>query len=375
MTSTFWYTRRAAAVVAAIALIARSADAQSAKRPPAMPSDFANWSTEQVAPGIYAFIAPDGVTPIVSGNSTVIIGDSAVAVVDAGQFPAVARAQIAAIRSLTNKPVRYLINSHWHPDHWVGNAEYAKAFPGIAIISTRATREMAMTKALPFLQAKYREDAADFVSKMLASGQRPDSTPLSPEELQYYRYALPQLTELGRELEGFTPVPPNVLFSDTLTLLLGGRDVRVMFLGRANTGGDAITYVPDARALITGDLVVHPYPYAIGSFIGEWIEAMKKLEAIDAAVIIPGHGAVERDKSYLMLVSKGLEQLHAQASAAQKQGLTLADARKKADFSALRAEMCGNDSWCQFGFNGVFVGPGFARAYREAKDGKLRDEE
>ncbi|HTG54415.1 MAG TPA: MBL fold metallo-hydrolase [Gemmatimonadaceae bacterium] len=365
----------AIATVCAIALASTSAGAQSAKRVPAMPSDFANWTTEQVAPGIYAFIAPDGVTPIVSGNSTVIIGDSAVAVVDAGQFPSVARAQIAALRKLTSKPVRYLINSHWHPDHWVGNAEYAKAFPGIAIISTHVTRELAVSKAIPFMQRKFRDQTADVVKQMLASGKRPDSTPLPPEQVQYYRYALTQLEELSAELDGFTPVPPNVLFSDTLTLLLGGREVRVMWLGRANTGGDAITYVPDAKVLMTGDLVVHPYPYAIGAFIGEWIETMQKLEAIDAAVIIPGHGAVERDKSYLMLVSKGLTQLQTQASALQKQGLALADARKKADFSALRTEMCGNDSWCVFGFNAAFAGPGFARAYREAKDGKLNDED
>jgi glyoxylase-like metal-dependent hydrolase (beta-lactamase superfamily II) len=366
---------RAIAAVCAIALASTSAGAQSAKALPAMPSDFANWKTEQVAPGIYAFIAPDGVTPLVSGNSTVIIGDSAVAVVDAGQFPSVARAQIAALRKLTNKPVRYLINSHWHPDHWVGNAEYAKAFPGIAIISTRVTRELAITKALPFMQRKYRDQTAELVRQRLASGKHADSTPVTPQEAQYYRYAVTQLEELSAELDGFTPVPPNVLFSDTLTLLLGGREVRVMWLGRANTGGDAITYVPDAKVLITGDLVVHPYSYAIGSFIGEWIETMKKLEAIDATVIIPGHGAVEHDKSYLMLVSKGLMQLQTQASALQKQGLSLADARKKADFSALRTELCGDDSWCRFGFDGVFVGPGFARAYREAKDGKLNDED
>lgn len=360
----------------ALLLAVHSARAQAAKRPPAMPSEFANWTTTQIAPGIYAFIAPDGVTPIVSGNSTVIIGDSAVAVVDAGQFPSVARAQIAAIRTLTSKPVRYVINSHWHPDHWVGNAEYAKAFPGVAIISTRVTREMAMTKALPFMQGKYRQDAAAFVKQLLASGKRPDSTPLTPQQLQYYRYALPQLEELSAELDGFTPVPPNVLFSDTLTLMLGGtREVRVMWLGRANTGGDAVTYVPDAKVLMTGDLVVHPYPYAIGSFIGEWIEAMQKLEAIDATVIVPGHGEIEHDKSYLMRVSKALAALQSQASALQKQGLTLADARKKADFAALRTEFCGDDSWCQFGFDGVFVGPGFGRAYREAKEGKLHDED
>lgn len=350
------------------------AHSQGATHVPPMPSDFKNWQTVKIAEGIYAFVAPDGVTPLVSGNSTVIIGDSSVMVVDAGQFPSVARAQIAAIRKLTPKPVRYLVNTHWHPDHWLGNAAYAAAFPGIAIIATRNTREMARTKALQFIDPKQPAQMLETVNKMLANGKNPDSTPYTPSQLQYYQYAVPQLKEYGPELTGLTPVLPNLLFTDTLTVFLGTREVRVMFLGRANTGGDAVVYVPDAKALMTGDLVVHPYPYAIGSFIGEWIEAMKKLEAIDAVVIVPGHGAVELDQRYLLMVSTALEALQAQVSASQKAGLTLAEARKKLDFAAIRTEFCGEDTWCIFGFDGVFLGPGVGRAYREAKEGRLNDE-
>ncbi|HUK64550.1 MAG TPA: MBL fold metallo-hydrolase [Dongiaceae bacterium] len=370
--------RRLLSLGALLGLAAGAAAVAAAQStPPArpLPSDFKNWQTVPVAEGIYAFIAPDGVTPIVSGNSTVIIGDSGVVVVDAGQFPSVARAQIAAIRKLTPKPVRWVVNTHWHPDHWLGNGEYAAAFPGVSFIATRTTREMALTKALPFITPAYAQSALDMVTKMLADPKHPDGSPWTQGEMQYYSIALPQFQEYLPELKSVKPVAPNVLFTDSLTLVLGAREVRVMFLGRANTGGDAVVYVPDAKVLMTGDLVVHPYPYAIGSYIGEWIETMKRLEAIDAAVIVPGHGAVERDKSYLMMVSRLLESLQSQVSAAQKAGLTLEETRKKVDFSAMRTEFCGTDTWCTFGFDGVFVRPGVGRAYREAKEGPLKDED
>ena len=84
-----------------------------------------------------------------------------------------------------------------------------------------------------------------------------------------------------------------------MTLRLGKRDVQVMFLGRANTAGDAVVYVPDAKVLATGDIVVHPFPFAFQSYIGEWARVLRKMEAMDAIAIVPGHGPVMRDKAYL----------------------------------------------------------------------------
>jgi glyoxylase-like metal-dependent hydrolase (beta-lactamase superfamily II) len=355
-------------------LAAAGAAAQSAKPAPPMPSDFDNWKTEKVAEGIYAFIAPDGVTPIVSGNSIAIVGDDGVLVVDAGQFPSVARAQIAAIRKITGKPVRFLVNSHWHPDHWLGNGEYAAAFPGVPIISTRNTYALARSKALPFIDTTYAQQTMAILTGMLAAGKHRDSTPFTPSELQYYRYAEPQFKEYLTELRHVTPVPPNTLFTDTLTVFLGKREVRVMFLGRANTGGDAVVYVPDANVLMTGDIVVSPYPYGIGSFIGEWIDVVAKLQAMHASVIVPGHGAVQHDGHYLDMLSRLLTSVRTQTAAAAAQGFTLPETRKAMKLDDFQKEFCGSDSWCIFGFQGVFVGPGVGRAYKEAKEGKLKDE-
>src|SRR4051812_40691137 len=95
----------------------------------------------QVADGIYAFVSPESKVPLVSGNQIAIIGEDAVLVVDSGHFPSLTKRVIADIRKLTDKPVRYLVNTHWHADHVSGNGEYKAAWPGVSFISTPETRE------------------------------------------------------------------------------------------------------------------------------------------------------------------------------------------------------------------------------------------
>src|SRR5581483_629569 len=106
---------------------------------PPDPSEPANYKWEKLAEGIHAFVAPPGITPMVAGNSLVVIGSDSVLVVDTGQFPEVARTEIAAIRRLTPLPVRYVVTTHWHPDHWAGNHEFVRAWPGISFIATSTT--------------------------------------------------------------------------------------------------------------------------------------------------------------------------------------------------------------------------------------------
>lgn len=147
----------------ALLLISFPVQAQRAGQNAPLPYDPANWRTEKTSEGVYAFIAPDGVTPIVSGNTVVVVGDSSVLVVDPGQFPSMARHQIAEIRRLTSRPVRYVVNTHWHPDHWLGNGEYAREFPGVTFIATPHTREQMLSRAVRFITPKYASDTRDAV--------------------------------------------------------------------------------------------------------------------------------------------------------------------------------------------------------------------
>jgi glyoxylase-like metal-dependent hydrolase (beta-lactamase superfamily II) len=88
------------------------------------PASVLTFKTEQVAAGVYAFITPEERRGFQSGNSIAIVGDDAVLVFDTGNVPSAIRRQIEAIRKLTSKPVRYVVNSHWHPDH---NLAYEEA--------------------------------------------------------------------------------------------------------------------------------------------------------------------------------------------------------------------------------------------------------
>ena len=96
---------------------------------------------EDLGDGIHAFRAPAELDHWTSTNTVAVINDNDVVVFDSSTRAVTARAVIAEIRKLTPKPVRILINSHWHQDHWSGNDEYVKAFPGLRILATAETRD------------------------------------------------------------------------------------------------------------------------------------------------------------------------------------------------------------------------------------------
>ena len=332
------------------------------------------YETVKLADGIYAFISPEPKVPLVTGNTTAIIGKDAVLVVDSGHFPSLTRRQIDEIRRLTDKPVAFVVNTHWHADHNTGNYVYREQFPAVSIIGTPATQRELANPLPQYDDVKQISEALPVVEKMVAEGKSPNGKVLSKEDLDYYsllvadaKYVLPEFQQAKR-------VPPNITFDRRVVIDLGGRTAEVAFLGRGNTAGDAIVYVPDAKVLATGDLLVAPSPYAIGSFIDEWIVTMKALSAYDANVIVPGHGPVQHDKQYMLLVIEALESLSQQAHEAVKLGKTQAEFQKSVNLTEFRDKMAGSDVSRQRVFDQYFVAPGAVRAYREAKEGPLKDE-
>jgi cyclase len=99
-------------------------------------------TTTKLAEGVYVIRHKDAPDTFPQGNTVVVIGENGVLVVDSCYLPSTAREDIAQIRQWTNKPVRYVLNTHWHQDHNYGNAAYAEAFPGVAIIAQTQTAKM-----------------------------------------------------------------------------------------------------------------------------------------------------------------------------------------------------------------------------------------
>ena len=353
----------------AFAVLAALPASPAAQVAPRYGSVFEGSTTEKLAEGVYAFIAPDSKTPYFNGNTLVVIGDEGVLVVDSGDALPVTRNTIAEIRRLTPLPVRFLVNTHWHWDHALGNGEYRAAFPGVTILSTTATRALMDTKG--------RANLADSIAaippyleslrKTLAAGVRRDGTPLAPGDRESLQA---QLDDLGRGVQCYKEAQvalPDVTFDRELTVRLGRRAVTLLAFGPGNTPGDAVVYVPDARVAASGDLVVAPTPFAYDSAIFEWPAAMRRLMALDAAIIVPGHGPVMRDWAYARMMTELLESIGAQVRGAVARRLSLEDTRNAVDVAALRARIVGADPILARNFDQFFLTPAVDAAYKDVQ--------
>jgi cyclase len=294
-----------------------------------------------IGDGIYEIRHADAPNFFPQGNTTVIVGDRDVLVVDACYLPSSAREDIAQIRQWTDKPVRYLVNTHWHADHTRGNGAYAEAFPSIDIISQTATRELIKGN-----YADHPNNAAMLVHKdveiyrrMLEAGKNDNGVALSKDDGKLLKAVLVGADSVASEFTGLVPRLPNLTFERELDLDLGNRQVQIKFLGRGNTAGDAIVYLPKEAVLIAGDLVVHPGPYSGSGFPTEWSKTLEKMIEMKPQVIVPGHGEILHDTAYLSqlkeLAQTVVDQVREQYYRLTNRA-TLQDVQKAIDMDALK---------------------------------------
>ena len=351
----------------ALSLLALLASSAAIAQSPATSPGF---TVEKLADGVYATIRREPPSLFFEPNNLFIIGERDVIIVDAQFSLASTRATLAALRRLTNKPVRYVINTHPHDDHITGNQVYRDAFPGVEFVAHTNTAIDLETGEIADLE-KSKGEAIDGairgLEQALASGKRRSGHPLTPadrdrltRQIDAFRWALPAFAEIR-------PVRPTVTIADSLVLHRGARTIVVRYLGRGNTRGDLSVWLPNERVLVTGDLLVHPAPYAFGSFLGDWVATLGALRALPAAVIVPGHGAIQRDWRYLDLLVELLESTRAQARTAVAKGLDLEATRRAVDLAAFRERFAQGDEAVGRAFDAFFIAPAVERAWREAR--------
>jgi cyclase len=312
----------------------------------------------KLADGVWTIRHPDAPDTFPQGNTTVVIGERGVLVVDACLLPSTAREDIGEIRRWTNKPVTYLLNTHWHFDHTIGNAVYLDAFPAIQIVATRPTQK-AIADWNPGAMARYPA-RGDRFRKILESGKNPDGRPLTEGERKDYEKSIAGLAPVVAEFKDAVQVVPNVAFERELLIDLGGRPVEIRFLGRGNTGGDAIVYLPKEKILATGDLLVHPVPYLFGGFPLDHVRTLRAMGELDATTIVPGHGEILRDKSYIFQVAEFLEAANAAMEKEVNSGKTLEEVQatfsKTFDVPTWRKRFAGDNVEDGEFFDGTFDG-------------------
>jgi glyoxylase-like metal-dependent hydrolase (beta-lactamase superfamily II) len=322
----------------------------------------------EVAEGIHAFIEPFG-HAVVSGNAVAIIGDEAVAVIDTGHHPRVTRAIIAEIRRLTPKPVRYVVNTHWHNDHVSGNHLYKEAFPEATIVAHAFTSRI-MDRDISAFQGPgcvpYIRGQSKDLRATLASGTGAAGEPLSPARRKRLQAFVADADGALEDCGEFRYRGADLAFDGPkLTLRLGKRDVELMHLGRANTAGDLVAWIPDAKVLAAGDIVVHPFPFATQSYISEWAATLRRIEAMPFDALVPGHGPVMRDRDYVRLMAETLESILAQARAAYRPGITEAELRRAIDLASFRERFAGGDARVAANFDYMVETLAIGRAWQE----------
>jgi glyoxylase-like metal-dependent hydrolase (beta-lactamase superfamily II) len=183
-------------------------------------------------------------------NSTVIVGDKGVILVDSGGSADVGGHIAAAVRRITDKPVTHVVNTHHHGDHYLGNV----AFAGATLISSEECRKLV------------GETGADWLKLM----ER----------------------DIGRALPGTRPLPATLTFNAGRTeRVLEG--VRIVFWVPAgsHTAGDLMVYLPDDRVLVAGDVLVNRIvPTLQDGFVKNWIRTLDEVQALGAVRFVPGHG-------------------------------------------------------------------------------------
>ena len=322
-----------------------------------------------IADGVFLFISPDQDPLEVDGNSIVVVNEHDVLVFDTNVLPSSARAVLAEIRKITNKPVRYVVNSHWHPDHWDGNEVYAKEFPNVEIIASAETRRLMENtmnvygKTLQAIIAPANKD----MEEQLRTGKGSDGKPLAEKDRHDIEDTFRKEKTFMAEYEEMHPALPTLTYDNKITLYHGGREFRVMhFVG--NTAGDSAVYLPKEKILLAGDLLTAPVPFGADSHPRSWIESLKTLERLDVDVIIPGHGEAQRDKKYLQLVRESLESVTDQVHEALRRGMTLEETRKFVKFDTIRPKFTHDDANLNAEFDGNFATPIVRQVYDEGTE-------
>ncbi len=256
------------AALAAMYLLAHPAAAQTA--PPAeLP-----FVLKEIGPGVYAAISPES-------NAGFIIGDDAVLVVDSFFRPNTARALLSEIRKITPKPVRYLVNTHYHLDHVAGDQVFKDV--GAIIVAHRNVRAWIRPENL----------------RMFGNG--------SNSALAQRIAQLPL---------------PDLVTESPITIWLGARRVDVR-PAEGHTGGDLVVSVPDAKVLFCGDLLWRMPPNIVDGAVSKWIATDRSFEDLPEAasmVFVPGHGDVATVKDVAIFRSY-LTDLLSLTEAGRKNGL------------------------------------------------------
>lgn len=245
---------------------------------------FAEGGLTKIADNVYAYVDIKGSSPQNSfgANAGIIIGKDGIVVIDTLVSAKEAKRFIEDIRKVSDKPIKYVVNTHYHLDHTFGNAEFEKLG---AIIISHVNDDQNL-----------RKNGETALKNAKGYG-------LSESDMEGTVIAFPVLT-----------------FNDRMGLDMGDQKIELIYTGSSHTNGSIIVYLPDKKILFAGDILFTNYhPFMAEGDIKSWSKVLDYIGKMDIAAIIPGHGPISTKKditdmkSYLIAFDKNAKKLSAKS--------------------------------------------------------------
>ena len=286
----------------------------------------------RMAEGVYQ-VTGTGTVYLMS-NALMIVGDEDVLLVDSHVTPNAANALLRSVAEVTDKPVRYLVNTHYHFDHAHGNQVFPEQ---VEIIGHSYTRTKLNGEMGNVLTESTHLSFTEGVPALVESLKAQVAAATDPAERATLQADLAVQEAHMISLKEVVPTPPNITLEDKMTLYQtlsdGDREIQLLHLGRAHTAGDVMVYLPQERLVFTGDAMLPSLSYMGDSFPQDWVQTLEELKKLEFDIILPGHGAPVQGKERIGQFQAYIGDLWQKTSAMKAQGLTAEQVAEQIDMT------------------------------------------
>ena len=291
---------------------------------------------QKVAEGVY--FAKAHAQAEINSNSAIFVNSNDVLVVDAHSKPSAAASLIAQIKKeVTSKPVRYVVNSHFHWDHTQGDHAYRAAESKIDFIASQTTKQL-----MSDLGQKRRKESIDAVPKQIDTLRERASKSNSQQEKAFCADQIRQLRAYQAELQNYTLELPTITFDKSYVLKDKAHDLSIEFHGRAHTAGDVVVFCPQKQVVATGDMIHGFLPFLADGFPTSWPKTIDSVGELSFGQVLPGHGPLHSNRQPMTGLRNYIEELCEKVAQGKKAGESVAELQKTITVASLKS-MQSND--------------------------------
>jgi cyclase len=287
-------------------------------------------------------------SPVINCNAAIFVNSADVLVVDAHSKPSAAAALIAQIkRDVTSKPVRYLVDSHFHWDHAQGNAAYLATGNKVDILATKTTKQLMEQYLAARLKASLDPAGPPPISYPWVGHQMEDlreriGKATSDADKSRLQLQLQRLESFAAEMKNFTPTLPTITFDKNYVIKDKNHELYLEFHGHAHTAGDVVVFCPQKRVIATGDAILGSVlPFFGDSYPKAWPKTIADIGKLEFDHVLPGHGGVQHGHETLNGMASFIDEIAERVDTGKKAGQSITDLQQSITFASLKSLQSG----------------------------------